>query len=56
MIRTAHYRLKQDPEQRGALLGVDLDVPVLRAPPAPRPRLGPAQAEQLLAALRALGL
>lgn len=59
MIRRAHYRLKPDPEQPGRLLGIDLDVPVLRVRPlrrAPRPRLERAQAEQMLAALRALGL
>ncbi|MFJ4700558.1 cell envelope biogenesis protein OmpA [Streptomyces sp. NPDC088768] len=59
MIRRAHYRLKQDPEQPGRLLGIDLDVPVLRVRPlrrAPRPRPEAAQAEQMLAALRALGL
>jgi hypothetical protein len=59
MIRGAHYRLKRDPHQPEPLLGVDLDVPVLRIRPLrrnPRPRLDHTQAEQLRAALRALGL
>ncbi|MEW1760405.1 cell envelope biogenesis protein OmpA [Streptomyces cyaneofuscatus] len=59
MIRAEHYRIEPDPKQPERLLGVDLDVPVLRVRPlrrAPRPRLDHAQAEQLRAALRALGL
>ncbi|WP_193581965.1 cell envelope biogenesis protein OmpA [Streptomyces mobaraensis] len=59
MIRSAHYRLKLDQDQPGALLGIDLSVPVLRARPlrrAPRLRLEPTQIEQLRAALRALSL
>ncbi|MFE0373603.1 cell envelope biogenesis protein OmpA [Streptomyces tendae] len=59
MIRDTHYRIKRDADRPERLLGVDLGVPVLRIRPlrrTPRPRLDDAQAEQLLAALRALGL
>ncbi|MEU5417762.1 cell envelope biogenesis protein OmpA [Streptomyces sp. NPDC020667] len=59
MIPHTSYRLKRDPQQPKVLLGLDLDVPVLRVRPLrrnPRPRLDAAQAEQLLAALRELGL
>ncbi|MFG2210553.1 cell envelope biogenesis protein OmpA [Streptomyces sp. NPDC048638] len=59
MVRAEHYRIKKDPQRPDRLLGVDLDVPVLRIRPlrrAPRPRLDHEQAEQLRAALRALGL
>ncbi|MGW6202115.1 cell envelope biogenesis protein OmpA [Streptomyces sp. NPDC055089] len=59
MIRAEHYRIKHDPQHPARLLGVDLDVPVLRIRPlrrAPKPRLDDDQAEQLRSALRALGL
>ncbi|MER6126561.1 cell envelope biogenesis protein OmpA [Streptomyces sp. NPDC001795] len=59
MIRAASYRLKRDPQQPARILGIDLDVPVLRVRPlrrAPRPRLDDAQARRMLAALRELGL
>ncbi|WP_329020496.1 cell envelope biogenesis protein OmpA [Streptomyces sp. NBC_01601] len=59
MIRAGDYRIKRDPQQAERLLGVDLDVPVLRVRPLrrnPRPRLDREQAGQLRAALRALGL
>ncbi|TLQ39278.1 cell envelope biogenesis protein OmpA [Streptomyces marianii] len=62
MIRGSHYRLKRDPDRPhllGGLLGVDLDVPVLRVRPlrrTPSPRLDRTQADQLRAALRALEL
>ncbi|MBV9026204.1 MAG: cell envelope biogenesis protein OmpA [Streptomycetaceae bacterium] len=54
MIAAAHYRLKTDPANPNHLLGIDLNVPVLRVRPIrknPRP-----DAEELLATLRALGL
>lgn len=54
MIAAAHYRLKTDPAEPNRLLGIDLEVPVLRVRPI-RKNHGP-NAEKLLAALRALGL
>lgn len=59
MIAAEHYRLTPDPDHRGAILGVDLRVPVLRVRPireAAGPRLSREEAERMLAALRALGL
>ena len=59
MIAPTSYRVKQAPQQPGTLLGLDLDVPVLRVRPlrrTPRPRLDASEAEQLRAALLNLGL
>lgn len=59
MLRAENYRMKKDPQRPERLLGVDLDVPVLRIRPlrrAPRPRFDNEQAELLRAALRSLGL
>ncbi|MEO3976794.1 cell envelope biogenesis protein OmpA [Streptomyces sp. CAU 1734] len=36
MIHRRHYRVKQNPQQPGQLLGIDLDVPVLRIRPLRR--------------------
>ena len=61
MIAPTSYLIKHDPTQPapGTVLGLDLDVPVLRVRPVrrtPRPRIDTADADRLRAALRALGL
>ncbi|MDX3020103.1 cell envelope biogenesis protein OmpA [Streptomyces acidiscabies] len=54
-ITPGSYRVKTDPEQSGELLGVDLDVPVLRKRPI-RPAQGPDLDSLLTLTRQALGL
>ncbi|MFJ6138898.1 cell envelope biogenesis protein OmpA [Kitasatospora sp. NPDC092286] len=54
-ITPSSYRVKTDPEHAGQLLGVDLDVPVLRKRPI-RPAVGPDLDSLLALARQALGL
>jgi hypothetical protein len=59
MIAPTSYRVKPDPQRPGTLLGLDLNVPVLRIRPLrrnPEPRLEAGEADRLRATLRALGL
>ncbi|MFF8914207.1 hypothetical protein ACF08M_12985 [Streptomyces sp. NPDC015032] len=54
-IAPGSYRVKTDSEHPGQLLGVDLDVPVLRKRPI-RPAAGPELDSLLALARQALGL